>query len=80
MEESSIRHIIKQYSPNDVINADESGLIYRLLPERTLTFRSDLCKGGKRSKLNVTALFCCNASGTEKRKFWLSRSLRKLDA
>ncbi|XP_018494810.1 uncharacterized protein LOC108864181, partial [Galendromus occidentalis] len=63
-----VKDIIAAYSPNDVFNADESGLFYQSLPERSLTAKSDPCKGGKKSKLRLTALFCCNASGTEKRK------------
>ncbi|XP_028967284.1 LOW QUALITY PROTEIN: tigger transposable element-derived protein 6-like [Galendromus occidentalis] len=63
-----IREVIAAYSPDDVFNADEAGLFYQLLPERMLAMIGDACKGGKKSKLRLTTLFCCNASGTEKRR------------
>jgi transcriptional regulator with XRE-family HTH domain len=58
--------ITAAFKPEDVFNCDESGLFYRALPEKTLTLKGKACKGGKASKDRLTALFCCNATGTEK--------------
>lgn len=60
--------IIENYSPNDVFNADEAGVFFQLEPRKTLALKGDKCIGGKVSKQRITALFCCNKSGTEKRK------------
>jgi hypothetical protein len=63
--------LIKEYSPNDVFNANEVGVFFQLEPKRTLGHclqKGDKCVGGKASKQRITALFCCNKSGTEKRK------------
>lgn len=32
----------------NVFNADESGLFYRLLPDKTLQFKGEKCHGGKK--------------------------------
>lgn len=79
---SDVKKIISEYCLNDIFNADETGtfymyilyysmlyvtgMFYKLLPDRTLALKNDPCRGGKRSKERLTALLCCNASGTEK--------------
>jgi len=45
---------------------DETGMFYKLLPDRTLCFRDEKCHSGKRAKDCLTAAVCCNMSGTEK--------------
>jgi hypothetical protein len=60
--------LINKYSPNDVFNADEAEVFFQLEPKRTLAQKGDKCAGDKTSKQRITALFCCNKSGTEKRK------------
>lgn len=58
--------LIADYSPDDIFNADEAGVFFQLLPQHTLAAKGDCCRGGKKAKQRLTALFCCNASGTEK--------------
>ena len=58
--------ILKEYRPDDIYNADETGLFYRLMPDRTLEFKKVDCHGGKQSKERITALVCANMSGTDK--------------
>ena len=62
----SLSVILKEYKPEDIYNADETGLFYRLLPDRTLEFKNVDCHGGKQSKERITALVCANMSGTDK--------------
>ncbi|KRX72758.1 Tigger transposable element-derived protein 6 [Trichinella sp. T6] len=57
--------LLNDYRPDDVFNADEMGLFYRILPDKTLTFKGENCSGGKLSKERLTVLLCCNESGTE---------------
>lgn len=71
---------IRKFSPDDVFNADETGLFWKLLPNKTLAFKgwfilffySDLfltgerCTSGKKSKERITVLVGSNMSGTEK--------------
>ena len=57
-----------KYSPEDIFNADETGLFFKLTPDKTLKFRGEKCVGGKLSKERITVLVAANMSGTEKRK------------
>lgn len=60
---------IKQdFSEHDIFNADETGLFYKLTPDRTLKFKGEQCSGGKLSKERITVMVCANMSGNEKRK------------
>lgn len=56
------------YSIDNVYKADETGLFFKLLPDRSMTLSRDSCKGGKRSKERYTVLLCSNWSGTHKLK------------
>lgn len=59
--------VCKDYSPDDIFCANETGMLFKLLPDCTDKglVRED-CSGGKRSKERVTVLLCTNMSGTEK--------------
>ncbi|CAF2766906.1 unnamed protein product [Rotaria sp. Silwood2] len=63
--------IIDKYDPNDIYNADETGLFFKALPNRSLVTAKDTCKGGKRSKERFTVLLCTNMTGTDKLKPFL---------
>lgn len=58
----------KNYGSTDIFNADETGLFYKLTPDKTLKFVGETCAGGKMSKVRITVLVAANMSGTEKRK------------
>ena len=58
--------ILRDYAAKDIFNADEFGLFYRCLPEKTFVFKGDACHEGKKSKERLTVLVCCNSDGTEK--------------
>ena len=58
--------IIEKYDPNDVYNADETGLFFKALPTRSLVMAKETCKGGKRSKERFTVLLATNMTGTDK--------------
>lgn len=52
------------YLPRQDFNADETGLNYKMLPNRTLSSKLDsVAKGHKVKKEQVTFLPCSNASG-----------------
>jgi len=58
--------IISDYSPDDIFNMDETGVFYKMLPDRTLCFKDEKCHGGKCAKDRLTAAICTNMSGSEK--------------
>lgn len=61
-----LQSLLQEYSPDDTFNCDETGLFFKLMPEKTLAFAGDPCHGGKHSKERVTVLIGSNMSGTEK--------------
>lgn len=48
--DGKLEDYVRQYSPDDIFNADETALYWKLLSDKTLTFKGDDCAGGKRSK------------------------------
>ena len=58
--------LLHDYSPDNVFNADEAGLFFMCLPDKTFTFKGQPCNDGKLSKDRITVLLCANMSGTEK--------------
>lgn len=58
--------LLKDYEPKDVFNADEMGLFFKMLLEKTLDFKGIPCHGGKLSKERITVLVAANADGTKK--------------
>lgn len=63
---SSVPKILQQFKPKDIYNMDETGLFFRMTPDRTLTFKGDSCHGGKKSKERITAAVCANMDGSDK--------------
>ncbi|XP_065282735.2 tigger transposable element-derived protein 4-like [Dermacentor albipictus] len=61
-----LQSLLQQFSADNVFNCDETGLFYKMLPERTLAFAGDPCHGGKHSKERLTVLVGSNMSGSEK--------------
>ena len=55
--------ILSGYSPENVLNMDETGQFFRALPNRSLTEVSKQCIGGKKSKERITCAFFVNAAG-----------------
>lgn len=57
---------IEDYCIHDIYNADETALYFKCLPDKTLAFRTEDCKGGKHSKERVTILLGSNVTGDSK--------------
>ena len=51
----------------DIWNLDETGLIYRALPDKCLFAKSKKCKGGKKSKERLTVALMTSATGEKKK-------------
>nr|XP_045595256.1 tigger transposable element-derived protein 7-like [Procambarus clarkii] len=50
-----------------IYNADETGLYWRSLPEKTLAMRSEGCVPGRKvNKDRLSAMMCANGNGTER--------------
>ncbi|XP_060845275.1 tigger transposable element-derived protein 4-like [Rhopalosiphum padi] len=56
------------YCDDEIYNADEAGLFFKLTRGKTLRFKGEKCSGGKLSKDRITVLVAANMTGTDKRK------------
>lgn len=66
--ETILPNLLERYSPDDIYNVDETGLFYRLLPDRTYALKGETCHGGKNSKERISLLLGSNMTGTDKLK------------
>lgn len=63
-ERERLREVIGEYDLDDVYNADETALFFRMPPNATLATRPT--SGTKRDKSRITLLLACNATGSVK--------------
>jgi hypothetical protein len=61
-----LHEVLAQYEPQDIFNADESGLYYRM--DSCTTIANASRKGKKKDKTRITIMCTANASGCEKLK------------
>ena len=68
------------YSPEQILNADETSFCYRMLPGKTLAVKNDEHKseGFNKIKDRLTILFCLNKTGNHKVKPLCIGKLRNL--
>ena len=62
----SLPSLLEGYQPRDVYHADEKGLFFNVLPDRTLAYNGESYHGGKHSKDRLTVLLCVNNVGSDK--------------
>lgn len=75
--EKEMKMILEKFLPENIYNADEAGLFYQLMPDKTMALKNESCKGGKKSKQRITVLFCANLTGSHKLKpLVIGRSLK----
>ena len=65
-QKDTMTPFLKDFAPDDIFNADETGVFWRLLPSKTFCFKGETCQDGKKSKERVTVLLCANMTATEK--------------
>ncbi|CAB4027125.1 tigger transposable element-derived 4-like [Paramuricea clavata] len=73
-EESTLLTILSNYELRDIYNADEFGLFYKALPDKSLQLKSEKCVGGKHSKVRLTGLAAGNAVGQKLPMFVTGKS------
>lgn len=66
--ENTFMPLMSRYEEKNVFNADETGLFFKCLPNKTFAFKNDQCKSGKHRKERLTIMFCANMDGSEKIK------------
>ena len=76
-DETTLPTIISNYRLEDIYNADEFGLFYQALPDKTLHLKSEKCVGGKHSKQGFcTGMAAANAAGHKLPMFVIGKSTR----
>ena len=70
--------LLEEYSPDDIYNADETGLFYKLQPKKSLVFKDEDGRSGKCLKSRITVLPVTNMSGTQKLKHLVINNSWKL--
>jgi hypothetical protein len=58
--------LIEGYAAEDIYNADETGLFFKCLPDKTYGFSNDKCHGGNNSKDRLTVMVCCYMTDNDK--------------
>lgn len=66
--------IVAEFTPNNIFNADETGLYYRALPDHTYMLKNDNAKGCKVSKERITILCCANMVGDKEKLLVIGKS------
>ena len=60
--------LLKEFSLDDIYNANEIGLFYRATPDGSLVYKHEKFAGSKKAMDRITVLCCCFATGSDKRK------------
>lgn len=66
--------IIAEYSPEDIYNADETGIYFRAMPEHAYSLKNENAKGFKCSKEQMTVLCCTNMKGQKRELVVIGKS------
>jgi hypothetical protein len=66
---NDIRGLCSNYTNKDIFNMDETGLFWKMSPDRTLVTKAQ--SGGKKSKDRITIALTTNADGSEKIELWI---------
>ena len=76
--ETTLPTILSRYPLKDIFNADEVGLFYQCLPDRSYHLKGEKCSGGKHSKTRLTGLAAGNPFGERLLMFviWKSKMPR----
>ena len=74
LSETSLTILFSNYDLKDFYNADEFGLFYQFLPNKTFELKSEKCYGGKLSKLRITGMAAANAVGDQLPMFVIGKA------
>ena len=73
-KESTPPTLLSNYALCDIFNADEFGLFYNTLPDKSMNLKSEDCVGGKCSKVRLTGLPAASATGEKLPMFVIGKS------
>lgn len=64
------------YEPENIFNADETGLYFRTLPSKTMGIKGQETPGIKLAKERITVLLCVSATGEKLKPFVIGKSAK----
>ena len=65
-QNTALKNILEKYEPNDIYNADETGLFWQMLPKNLLRFIGKKAHDSKQPKKRIMLFVSANMSGTDK--------------
>ena len=71
-----LHSITDGYAQRDIYNMDETGVLFRALPNKTLAVKGTDCSSGKQSKLRLTLVLCFNMIGQFTKPILIGRAKR----
>ena len=74
--ETSLPTILPSYTLENIFIADEFGLFYQFLPNKTLHLKGEKCSGGNHSKVRLIGLAAGNAYGERLQMFVIGKSVK----
>ena len=72
--ETSLPTLLYNYDLKDIFNADEFGLFYQCVSNKTYLLKSEMCSGGKLSKVRITGMASANAAGDKLPMFVIEKA------
>ena len=72
--ETTLPILLSNYSLENVYNADEYGLLYQCLPNKSYKLKTEKCSGGEYSKIRITGLAAANAVGSKLPMFVIGKA------
>ncbi|KFD64096.1 hypothetical protein M514_23806 [Trichuris suis] len=73
---AKFRYFASGFKEENIFNADECGLFFKAMPDRSLALKGDKCKSGKLSKERFTVLLCASATGEKLKPLMIGRSAK----
>lgn len=70
-----IRQVLSTYAPQDIFNCDETGLYWKMIPDRSLA--THIVPGRKKEKTRISIHFCCNSDASECLPMWIIGNAKK---
>lgn len=66
--------LLLDYKAEDIFNADETALFYKLLPNKTFKIIGEACRGTKISKDRLTVYLCASMKGEKRRPLVIGKN------
>ena len=72
--DTSLPTLLSNYSLENICNADEFGLFFQCLPNKSIHIKSEKCSGGKHIKIRITGLAVAKAVGEKLPMFVIGKA------